>query len=295
MSYAGLLSSGGIGFSIDYSPLTVEVTLTSTSVNSCSGFSNQRLENILDNLSKKYNLPMKGWIIKVKNPLRPHIGLGSTTQVEAQILTSLMELGSDKQPKYLDFIQNRIGVESGIGLKCFLRNGFHIDFGYWRNHDKRGSLNSSDATTNSIFLQLPEEWRVLLMIPKYHSSVSGRLESAFWESIIPVDESHAHKISFHILMGIIPSILENRFLNFIHSMNAISELGTKPEERRLNNKYIHSLYEDVKTIFGFCGLSSLGPTCYAFYINNESSNLFLNEIKNRHENYLFIQSRIVYE
>lgn len=295
MSYAGLLSSGGIGFSIDYSPVTVEVTLTSQSVNSCSGFCNQRLENILNNLSTKYNLPIRGWIIQVTNPLRPHIGLGSTTQVEAQILTSLMKLGSDKQPKYLDFIDNRIGVESGIGLKCFLQNGFHIDFGYWRNHEERGSLNSTHAATKSICLQIPEEWRVLLMIPKYHSSVSGSLESAFWERIIPVDESDAHKISFHILMGIIPSILENRFTEFIHSMNTISELGTKPEERRLNNKFIHSLYEDVKTVFGFCGLSSLGPSCYAFYVNNESSNQFLNEIKNRHEDYLFIQSRIVYE
>ena len=295
MSQAGMLSSGGVGFSIEYAPITVEVALTSKEKNSCSGFQIQRLEDFLKYLYPKYRLPLKGWNINVFNKLRPHIGLGSRTQIESQILTSLLKLGCDKTPEYYEFIENRIGIESGIGLKCFLRNGFHIDFGYWRKNNMTGCLNSTDAVLKSMFFKIPEDWSVLLMIPSHYTSISGTAERDFWNKIIPIKESEAHKISFNILMGIIPSILDNRFFQFIESLNLITELGTKLEENKLNERYIKSLYKDIKATFGFCGLSSLGPSCYTFYINNKSSHKMIEEISTVHKDYKFIPTRIIYE
>lgn len=296
MSDQGILSSGGLGFSIKHAPMTVEVSyVDGEKCNIVNGFSPDRVESIISTLHTRYNIPQKGWQVNVDQLLRPHIGLGSTTQIEAQILMSCFSIALAKNPSYQDFISTAIGIESGIGLKCFLKNGFHIDFGYWSNRDKITKINSAEAVTKSLYFRLPDEWKVILIVPKEFTSISGSIEQRFWDKILPVDASEAYKISFYTLMGVIPSILESNFTNFIESLKSVTHYGTKPFEVTLNQNYINPVYEDVNEVFGFCGLSSLGPTCYTFIENSNDWSRQINRLKEKHQNFQFIITELVYE
>jgi beta-ribofuranosylaminobenzene 5'-phosphate synthase len=229
MSDQGILSSGGLGFSIKYAPMTVEVSYHEGQENNIvSGISSDRIISIITNLHETYNIPNIGWQINVEQVLKPHIGLGSTTQIEAQILTSCLRIAIGKEPGYQDYIFNGIGIESGIGLKCFIKPGFHIDFGYWRNVNKITKINSSEAVTESLYYRLPDEWKVLLIVPKEYTSVSGSIEQGFWDKILPAEVSEAYKISFYTLMGIIPAIMEKKFNVFIEALKIVATNGTKP-------------------------------------------------------------------
>jgi len=296
MSDQGILSSGGLGFSIKYAPMTVEVSyVDGEKSNVVDGFSPDRVESIISNLHTRHNIPEKGWHVSVEQDLNPHIGLGSTTQIEAQILASCFRIALAKEPKYQDFISTAIGIESGIGLKCFLKNGFHIDFGYWRNMNRITKINSAEAVTESLYHRLPDEWKVLLIVPKEYTSVSGSIEQGFWDKILPIDISEAYKISFYTLMGVIPSILEKNFNNFIESLKLVTGNGTKPFEVALNQKYINAVYEDVNKELGFCGLSSLGPTCYTFIESSNDWSRQINRLKEKHKDFQFIITELVYE
>ena len=262
MSNDEMYSSGGVGFSINYEPISIGVNYNKWEGNKFLGHSPARIESFLVYLNKKYNVPLDGWEIKVAMNLNPHIGLGSTTQIEAQIIHSVMEISCGKVPSYKDYLDNNIGCESGIGLKCFVKNGVHIDFGYQRTQIG-GFQNSKNAVHDSLYLRLPENWKVLLIIPKNYTSLSGKAEEEFWSSILPVNSTDPKEISYYI-MNMIPSVYERNFPFFLKSLKGITNFGSKPLEVDINNKYIGGLFREIETRFNFCGLSSLGPTCYTF-------------------------------
>jgi len=295
MSDKGLLTSGGIGFSIKHKPIKVEITYNGFPNNIIEGYCKERTQSLLNNLNRKFNIPETGWEIRVEQSLNEHIGLGSTTQIEAQLVKSIVQVSLNQLPDYDDFIDNGIGIESGIGLKCFLRNGFHVDFGYWKNNSNITLLNSSNAVRESLYFYLPKEWRVLLLIPKVYSSVNGSIEQDFWGSILPIKEIEAHHISFYTLMGLIPAILDNNFNRFIESLNLVTSFGTKQYEVELNQKYNKKLFEEVKNVFGFCGLSSLGPTGYTFFENRINYSKEIESLKNNYSDFTIVNTEIAYD
>jgi beta-ribofuranosylaminobenzene 5'-phosphate synthase len=293
MSKRGALDSGGIGFSIDYSPMNVCVRKLLNNKVQVSGYERRRVLEILSMLNKVLKISPLGWEVLVDKNLNSHLGLGSTTQIDAAISHLIGNISQGINLNTEHYYQIGIGRESGVGLKCFLNPGFHIDFGYLTQKIK-GVQTKIKPIEKTISLTLPHEWKVLLAIPKLQQSLSGPIEDEFWKKVLPINQQEAKEIAYWILMGLIPAIKERDYFLFLYSMNKIVSRGSKPAEINLNAKVAGNILNTLRKETGFGGLSSLGPSCYSFINQLNFNEGIINRIRRMHPNFNFEIANIVY-
>jgi beta-ribofuranosylaminobenzene 5'-phosphate synthase len=198
---------------------------------------------------------------------RLHIGLGSFTQLKLSVLRAIRlyrgaRLEEGNIPPAL-----RIGATSGVGLGTFLYGGLIVDGGYRIDQGVQKAINGEAAGKSAPIVarwEVPEHWGVLLALPRTLRSLSGREEAEFFDSITPVPRSEAREISYHILLGALPALRERNFEGFVSAVKLICEMGAKPHELKLNSSCI-PVVQALEAAVGFGGVSSLGPTCYAFF------------------------------
>ena len=155
---------------------------------------------------------------------------------------------------------------SGIGYGSFNTGGMIVDLGYpLRPEQKPFVEHSYDPPKLVMNYPVPTTWRVIVVIPNNIQSLSGKLEDNFYERITPVDMKEVYEICYNIFMGILPSLTEEHFDNFLFYLSRMSELGTKRFELEINETITNDILKLLKKEFGFAGMSSLGPACYSFY------------------------------
>jgi beta-ribofuranosylaminobenzene 5'-phosphate synthase len=195
---------------------------------------------------------------------RPHVGLGSLTQLKLSTLRAIRwykheSLSHNSIPAGL-----QIATTSGVGLGAFFFGGLVVDGGFRR--DPRNPLNGELTGRPAPIIghyTVPPEWAVVLAIPKHLESLSGAGERDFFESLPRPSRTEAFEIAYKICLELVPAVCERDFCAFLSALKDITALGTKPYELSIHEScrpIIHSL----QSHFGFGGLSSLGPTCYGF-------------------------------
>lgn len=215
--------------------------------------------------------------------VRPHIGLGSLTQLKLSILKAIrlfkgQSLNEASIPREL-----RIGTTSGIGLGTFLYGGFILEGGYRVDAGAQRAINGEEGGLPSPILaryELPQDWGVLLAVPKSLQSISGNQEEEFFDSITPTPQNETREIAYHILLGVLPAIREADFDGFVESVKLVCRLGSKPYELRLNPACL-PVIGALESLFGFGGLSSLGPTCYTFFERSRYDNIMVRNLELR--------------
>ena len=264
LSYKNHLSSGGIGFQVIQQPTIIEIKLQG---NDNSIPSN--IKTLVCRFNHQYNTHYNNLDVSIVNKLDSHIGLGSSTQIEASIYLALYHSIFDRIPSINDFTRFGIGNLSTVGLNLFLKGGFVIDFGYYNKYGLlQGIVGAKKAISDCLTYSLPKTWKAIILKSK-KKSLCGKDEQNFLLSNLPVYKEDAFEISYNILMGVIPSIIEEDFQFFITSLKKISNLGLKAKEIVLNSEKFSNeccyLYDN----FGFVGVSSLGPTMFTFSDNQK--------------------------
>ena len=109
----------------------------------------------------------EGIEIEYLSPVRPHIGLGSGTQVALSAATAVNDLYSLGKDVFELAKITRSGGTSGIGVLAFEKGGFIIDCGH-KKADKDGFLPSSGSTAPPADLMFRTEfpdWDTVIAIP----------------------------------------------------------------------------------------------------------------------------------
>lgn len=200
------------------------------------------------------------------SPVRPHIGLGSGTQIAlstAMAVNGLYTLG--KSVKELAQMTRRGGT-SGIGVLAFEHGGFIVDSGH-KAADKNGFLPSSRSTAPpaDLLLRLDfPDWDIVVAVPP-KVGINGEEEKNFFQSVCPIPIEEVREVSHIVLMQMIPSILEQNIENLGSAVNRLQKVGFKKHEVAVQPPEVKSVIDlMLKNGIHGAGISSFGPAIYGF-------------------------------
>jgi beta-ribofuranosylaminobenzene 5'-phosphate synthase len=201
----------------------------------------------------------------VEEAIPPHAGLGSGTQIALAVAAALRTL--HQLPLDTDGDATRLarGARSGIGIASFNSGGVIIDAG------KDDSGRPPPVVARFPF---PDEWSVILILDHSRDGLHGEEEVAAFRDLPPFPESDVGEICRHVLMGLVPALVECDLAAFGSAVSAIQLIVgsyfapaqggvfTSRRVERLAGRLVEAGATGI-------GQSSWGPTGFAFAASQE--------------------------
>lgn len=203
--------------------------------------------------------------INIEKDYPSHVGMGSGTQAAlaaGMAVNRLYDLGLNV---YEIAAKVGRGGTSGIGVAAFDKGGFILDGGH-KFSEKKAFLPSAASNLPPAPIILRKnfpDWPVVVAIPAHKGAYMKKEENIF-QTECPVPLREVEKLSHIILMKLLPALADEDMVAFGSSINAIQELGFKKKEvglQPVSNVLMKILREEGA--YG-AGMSSFGPTVYAF-------------------------------
>ncbi|OWT33773.1 hypothetical protein BGI41_00620 [Methanobrevibacter sp. 87.7] len=278
MSGAYGRTDGGIGFTINQPNFILKGEETNSNEitvdfsNTVSGDTKlecrSKIIEAAEKVCKFYDIDY-GFDFEVQKSYLTHSGLGSGTQMAlatAKIITET--IGQSEKSVKLANIVGRGGT-SGIGTFSFDYGGFIVDGGH--SLKEKGSFLPSSASKARppqliAHYDFPEDWNVLVAIPKDNDHVHGQREVNIFQNNCPVSKSEVEQMSHIIFMNLIPFLLEHNIYEFGHCVDAIQERGFKKVEVGLQPPKFINLMQYMRDNGAYgVGMSSFGPAIYTVF------------------------------
>ncbi|WP_348649874.1 beta-ribofuranosylaminobenzene 5'-phosphate synthase family protein [Sinorhizobium sp. BG8] len=217
---------------------------------------------ILDHLAKLGpHLGLSGHHrIVVHEAIPDHAGLGSGTQLALAVSAALRTLHGLPFDVSADAVFLGRGTRSGIGVAAFEEGGLILDAG----------KGSRDQTPTVISRQhFPEEWRAILVFDGCAQGIHGEAEISAFRELPSFPATSSAAICRHVLMGIMPALIEKDILAFGDAVTAIQrEVGNyfAPAQGGLFTSPAVEATLTQLAAAGAVGIgqSSWGPTGFAF-------------------------------
>ena len=268
---------GGVGITIENPQLILEVESIPNEDIEIIFYESKNLSNLREDYIKRIQsaaAKMKqflginhGFKFTVKKVFLSHSGLGSGTQLSLAVGRAVSNFHHRKlDASKIAQIVGRGGT-SGIGVRAFDHGGFIVDGGH--NKAQKTDFMPSSASKASpppllARYDFPNDWKIVLAIPKIDDRVSGLKEVNIFQDYCPIPLKEVEKLSHIILMKMMPSVVEKDLDSFGFSVNQIQEIGFKKVELQLQNPIIKQIMDNMRnTGAAGVGMSSFGPTIYA--------------------------------
>lgn len=213
----------------------------------------------------------EGAAIRVRRSTPRHIGLGSGTQVALAVGTAIAHLYGRALPvREVAAVVGRGGT-SGIGTAAFELGGLLLDGGHSLGPagEKTGFAPSSASTGVTpapliARLPFPEEWTIVLAVPRWGRTVGEAREVEIFQERCPVPVEDVRRCCHEVVMRLLPGVACRDLALFAAAVNAVQELGFKRIELELQDARVRYLRHDLVEAGAACaGLSSFGPTVFA--------------------------------
>jgi beta-RFAP synthase len=248
---------GSIGLAVDR-PST-QLTINRAPENSATGVESERALALLHKFASEG--PGRGYAVSIAEAIPAHAGLGSGTQLALTVGAAVARMeGRELSASDLAALGER-GARSGIGLEAFASGGFIIDGG--KGKDDR----PPPLTLRSDF---PAEWRVMLILDRSHSGVSGEAEKTAFAGLPEFPETSAAHICHLVLMKLVPALKEEDIAAFGSALTEIQEIvgshfASKQGGSPWTSKAVGQLASRMRDLGATgVGQSSWGPTGFAF-------------------------------
>lgn len=198
--------------------------------------------------------------VVVHQTIPQHIGLGSGTQIALAIAAALRSLHSLPLDIVNDASLLGRGTRSGIGIAAFEKGGVIVDAGKGPN---------SAAPTIVARIPFPEDWRIILVFDTSTQGIHGDAEIEAFKALPPFPLATSAAINRHVLMGIMPGLIENTLPLFGQAIAAIqTEIGNyfAPAQGGIftSKRVEATISQLVRAGAVGIGQSSWGPTGFAF-------------------------------
>ena len=232
---------------------------------------NKKISNSANLILNHYNLE-GGYHFEVEKAYLNHSGLGSGTQIAlatSKLITKMN--GIEDNACVLSEIVGRGGT-SGVGTFAFDLGGFILDGGH--SLKEKGTFlpsSASDAKPSQLIARydFPEDWNILVVIPKADSSVTGQKEVNIFQANCPVPKKDVEQVSHLILMNLVPFMLEKDIESFGHCIDEIQTRGFKKVEVSLQPPKIKNIMNKMREFGAYgVGMSSFGPALYTVFDDN---------------------------
>ena len=251
-------SFGGVGLMIDSPSLTVRVSMASRwpeTDDRAAVFARRAAAAFAEDAP-----PLE---VQVEHAPAEHVGLGSGTQLGLAIARAVAELlgRADPSPEVLAQAVGR-GLRSGLGAHGFALGGFLVDGG-----------KGSGSTIAPLVCRhpFPDDWRVLVAIPRNQRGLSGGLEREAFARLVadPSSRAQTEALCRLVVLGMIPALVERDLPAFgeaVHDFNRRAGLLFKACQGGVYSSPIVAEIVGMLRAEGIAGVgqSSWGPAVFAF-------------------------------
>ena len=248
---------GSIGMALD-APET-RLTLRRAEHTDVRGPERERARRHLDRITEALDLREAHELV-IDAAMPAHAGLGSGTQLALAVTTAVRRLHGRALELRQDAALLGRGTRSGIGIALFASGGLVVDGG-------RGVSNLPPPLLAR--LDVPSDWRVLLLLDPAGTGLSGAGERSAFAALPTMQAATAGELCRVVLMGALPALVEGDLAGF---GDAITQLQRKLGDHfapaqggRFNSPRVAAALDRLAAL-GARGLgqSSWGPSGFAF-------------------------------
>jgi beta-RFAP synthase len=235
------------------------VTLSRSGETTVTGPESDRAAAHLATLSRRLGIRTQHRLV-IEEAIPRHAGLGSGTQIALAVAAALRALHNLPLDTGGDAALLARGGRSGIGIASFADGGVIIDAG----NDGNGGPPPVVAR-----LPFPDEWRVMLILDRTQDGLHGEDEVEAFRALPPFPASGVGEICRHVLMGVMPALVEQDISSFGAAVAAIQTLVGEhfaPAQGGVfTSKRVEALAHRLAEAGAVgIGQSSWGPTGFAF-------------------------------
>jgi beta-ribofuranosylaminobenzene 5'-phosphate synthase len=195
--------------------------------------------------------------LRVAEAIPTHVGLGSGTKLALSVAQALAALhGRTVDPPELARAVGR-AARSAVGMWTFALGGLVVEGGVRRGVEHPAPLLARYA--------MPDEWRVVLVLPSAEPGLSGVEEEEAFGRLVPSPERSA-AIAQLVLTSLLPALAERDLDEFGAALTRVQELvgdAFAPVQGGRFHPRVSALVEALMR-FGAAGAgqSSWGPAAY---------------------------------
>ena len=155
--------------------------------------------------------------IDIESAPREHVGLGTGTQLGLAVAAAIYALAGRpiSEPAELARAVGR-GERSAIGTHGFALGGLLLE---------AGKRRASDFSPLVARVEMPAEWRVLLLIPRSESGMAGDAERQAFAELPPVPPELTGALTQEALLNLLPAAAEAEFAAFSGSLFRFGQLA----------------------------------------------------------------------
>ncbi|MEM8944064.1 MAG: beta-RFAP synthase [Planctomycetota bacterium] len=249
----------GVGLMVDGSGVTLRLSCADSF--RARGLHSQRVQKFADHLAREQQLTqLPRCAIEVTSSPPNHVGLGIGTQLGMAVAAALLQYQgtSWRDPQLLRRLSGR-GRRSAIGTYGFVHGGLLVD---------RGKLPHETLGELAERVDVPTEWRFVLIRQPTAEGLCGNAESAAISSLPPVPASITAELQSIVAHRLLPAVADHNFEAFSAAVYdygyQAGECFASAQGGPFASSEIARLVEEVRSLgFAGTGQSSWGPTVFA--------------------------------
>lgn len=221
-------------------------------------------ERVIDSLRKNGGLsrdePELTGVLEIEQAPREHIGLGLGTQLSLSIAAALCAACELPRPPAAELARlSGRGMRSAIGTHGFDRGGLLVEAG------KRADDEISPLVAR---LDLPAQWRFLLIMPKRETGLAGSDEQHAFLRLPAVPHSTTDRLLREAMLHLLPAAGTGDFDEFCASLYRFGHLAGTCFARQQGGPYAGERTAAIvarlrQRGFEGVGQTSWGPTVFA--------------------------------
>jgi beta-ribofuranosylaminobenzene 5'-phosphate synthase len=199
----------------------------------------------------------RGAQVRVVEAIPPHVGLGSGTKLALAVAQALAVLdGRTVDALALAEAAGR-AARSAVGMWTFALGGLVVEGGVRRGVEQPAPL--------LVHHRIPDEWRVVLVIPEAEPGLSGVAEEEAFRRLVPSAERSA-AIAQLVLTVLLPALVERDLEEFGAALTRIQQLVGDSFAAVQGGRFHPRAGALVEALLRFgaagAGQSSWGPAVY---------------------------------
>jgi beta-RFAP synthase len=267
---------GGVGLMIREPRLRLCVTRADRFT--CDGLHAERAERIARQVADRWlggALPKCTLAITSAPP--EHVGLGLGTQLSLSVGIALTHFSNLDRPPSTEEIAVSLGRarRSSVGTHGFIRGGLIVDAGHAPGETLGPLLHR---------VELPERWRIVLIVPRGSDGLSGSREADAFGELPPVPRETASELHSEVMLHLLPAAQCEDFAVFSESIFRFGRLAGECFASVQGGPYAAAAKPAVARLreLGVAGIaqSSWGPTVLALTKDDEAAGRLVRQLEN---------------
>lgn len=211
---------------------------------------------------------------------RQHVGLGVGTQLALAVAAGLYSFAGRELPGAVELASMfERGRRSAVGVYGFLEGGFIVEAG----------KSLGDVLAPLVCrLDLPADWRFVLIVPQGAQGISGDVERRAFDTLRAVPIETTERLCRELMLGMIPAAQSGDIEQFGESLyrynRASGECFAAAQGGAFAAGETAQLVETIRQLgVRGAGQSSWGPTVFALVPNVDAAQELIEQVRSRRE------------